>query len=147
MVQIARSDVSNPKVIQLFSTHDDFMLDFLGEDKAYYTRYNQHENIQQVWLAIWEDTPVGCVAYREKLPGVGEIKRMFIAKEYRGRGISKSLLATVETYATQRGDHTLHLSTRVTLEPAVTLYRRCGFIETLRNGLYIEMEKKLLNES
>jgi len=35
------------------------------------------------------------------------------------------------------------LSTRITLEPAIALYRHSGFFETLRNGLYVEMEKKL----
>jgi len=35
------------------------------------------------------------------------------------------------------------LGTRVTLEPALTLYRTSGFIEILRNGLYVEMQKKI----
>jgi len=68
---------------------------------------------------------------------------MFVKSECRGRGISKTLLATVDEYARRRGDHTLHLGARITLEPAVTLYRHFGFVETLRNGLYVEMEKKL----
>lgn len=74
---------------------------------------------------------------------VGEVKRMFIKHEYRGRGISKSLLDMVEQHAKRYGDHTLHVSTRITLQPAIALYRHSGFFETFRNGLYVEMEKKL----
>lgn len=68
---------------------------------------------------------------------------MFIKEEYRGCGIFKLLLDMVEQHANQCGDHTLHLSTRLHLNLAITLYRHSGFSETFRNGLYVEMEKKL----
>ena len=35
--------VSDLQVLALFSEHDDFIIDFLGEDKIYYTRYNSDE--------------------------------------------------------------------------------------------------------
>ena len=142
-MKIAFLDVISEEVIQLFSEQDDFMIDFLGDDSVYYTRYSKNENIKNVWVAYFDDLPIGCVAYRKKSTDVGEVKRMFIKNEYRGRGISKSLLDMVEQHAKQYGDHTLHLSTRITLEPAIALYRHSGFFETLRNGLYVEMEKKL----
>jgi len=143
IMKIAFLDVISEDVIQLFSEQDDFMIDFLDDDSVYYTRYSKNENIKNVWVAYFDDLPIGCVAYRKKSTDVGEVKRMFIKNEYRGRGISKSLLDMVEQHAKQCGDHTLHLSTRITLEPAITVYRHSGFIETFRNGLYVEMEKKL----
>jgi len=139
---ILLEDISE-EAIKLFSEQDDFMMDFLGADGVYYTRYNKNERIKSVWLAYFDDLPIGCVAYRKKTLDVGEVKRMFIKHEYRGRGISKSLLNMVELYAKQCGDHKLYLSTRITLEPAVTLYRHFGFFETYRDGPYVEMEKKL----
>jgi len=142
-MKIVILDVISEEVIQLFSEQDDFMIDFLGDDSIYYTRYSKNENIKNVWVAYFDELPIGCVAYRKKSTDVGEVKRMFIKNEYRGRGISKSLLDMVEQHAKQYGDHTLHLSTRITLEPAIALYRHSGFFETLRNGLYVEMEKKL----
>lgn len=142
-MQIALIDVISEEVVKLFSEQDDFMIEFLGGDSVYYTRYSKNENIEDVWVAYFDGLPIGCVAYRKKSIGVGEVKRMFIKYEYRGRGISKSLLDMVEKHAKQCGDQTLHLSTRITLEPAITLYRHSGFYETFRNGLYVEMEKKL----
>lgn len=142
-MKIALSDVISEEVIELFSEQDDFMIDFLGDDSVYYTRYNKNENLENVWVAYFDDLPIGCVAYRKKSTDIGEVKRMFIKQEYRGHKISKTLLDMVEQHAKQCGDHTLHLSTRITLEPAIILYRRSGFFETFRNGLYIEMEKKL----
>ena len=142
-MEVVLSNISSPEVLSLFSEHDDFLTAFLGDDGVYYTRYSANENITGAWVAYCDDVSVGCAAYRVKSPGVGEIKRMFIRSEYRGQGTSKLLLFAVEEYARGHGNHTLHLSTRITLEPAVTLYRRSGFVETFRSGLYIEMEKKL----
>ncbi|RKD33987.1 GNAT family N-acetyltransferase [Lacrimispora algidixylanolytica] len=142
-MKITLLDVISEEVIKLFSEQDDYMMDFLGADGVYYTRYSKNEKIKRVWLAYFGELPIGCVAYRKKSSDVGEVKRMFIKQEYRGRGISKLMLNMVEQYAKQCGDHKLHLSTRITLEPAITLYRHSGFFETFRDGLYVEMEKKL----
>jgi N-acetylglutamate synthase-like GNAT family acetyltransferase len=119
-MKITFLDVISEEVIQLFSEQDDFMIDFLGDDSVYYTRYSKKENIKNVWVAYFDDLPIGCAAYRKKSTDVGEVKRMFIKNKYRGRGISKSLLDMVEQHAKQCGDHTLHLITRITLKPAIT---------------------------
>lgn len=142
-MKITSLDVISEEVIKLFSEQDDYMIDFLGADGVSYTRYSKNEKIKRVWLAYFDKLPIGCVAYSKKSSDVGEVKRMFIKHEYRGRGISKLMLNMVEQYAKQCGDHKLHLSTRITLEPAITLYRHSRFFETFRDGLYVEMEKKL----
>lgn len=142
-MRIEPINVTDPCVLQLFSEHDDYMIDFLGEDSWCYTRYNENENIESVWVAYSDTVPIGCIAYRTKSEGVGEVKRLFIRSEYRGNGISKKLLATVEDYAKEQGCHTLFLDTRITLEPAVSIYRSFGFSIVFQQGLYIQMEKKL----
>jgi len=140
-MKIIPMNITDTSVLQLFSEHDDYMLDFLGDDKVYYTRYSESENLEKVLVAYVDNCPIGCVAYRRKADGVGEIKRLFIRKEYRGKGISKELLTTVESYAKEQGCHTLFLDTRITLEPAVSLYRAFGFRIVFQQGLYIQMEK------
>ena len=142
-MEIKILDVSAPEVLALFAEYDDFIIDFLGDDRVYYTRYSADERIDCCWVAYDGGEPVGCVAYRVKSVGMGELKRVYVKEKYRGRGVSKQLVAVVEEYARKRGDHTFFLSTRVTLEPAVTLYRRAGFVPTFCEGFYVEMEKKL----
>lgn len=142
-MEILSMNMTDTSVLKLFSEHDDFMIDFLGEDKWCYTRYNENENIGKVWGAYVDNCPIGCVAYREKETGIGEVKRLFIRNEYRGKGISRDLLKTVESYAKEQGCHTLFLDTRITLEPAVSIYRAFGFQIVFQQGLYIQMEKKL----
>lgn len=144
-MSIDSMNITDEIVLKLFSEHDDHMIDFLGDDKLYYTRYNQNENIEKVWVVSSGNLPIGCIAYRKKADGAGEIKRLYIKEEYRGKGISKELLKTVECYAKEQGCHTLFLDTRITLEPAVSLYRSFGFSIVFQQGLYIQMEKTIIN--
>ncbi len=140
-MSIVPMSISDERILKLFSEHDDFMIRFLGDDKWCYSRYSTNENIEKVWAAFSDDLPIGCIAYRKKADGVGEIKRLFIKEKYRSNGYSKELLKTVENYAKQHGCHTLFLDTRISLEPAVTIYRSVGFNIVFQQGLYIQMEK------
>lgn len=142
-MNIIPAKTTDENVLHLFSKHDDYMIDFLGNDSGYYTRYSENENIETVWVVVVDDIPAGCIAYRKKDEGIGEVKRMFIKEEYRGRGIAKELLKTVENHAREQGCHTLFLDTRITLEPAVSLYRVFGFDIVFQQGLYIQMEKEI----
>lgn len=139
-MDIIPMSVSDTGVLELFSEHDDFMIGFLGGDKDRYTRYSPAENIEKVWVAFDDDTPIGCVAYRTGTDDTGEVKRLFIRGGYRGKGISKALLTEVKDYAKAQGCNKLFLDTRITLEPAVSLYRSFGFEITFQQGLYIQME-------
>ena len=142
-MNIQPMSITDTTVLELFSQHDDFMIEFLGEDSHYYTRYSENENIENVWVAYVENLPAGCIAYRTKADGVGEVKRLFIRNEYRGKGISKELLKPLEKHAREQGCTKLFLDTRITLEPAVSLYRSFGFDITFQQGLYVQMEKEL----
>lgn len=139
-MNIVSVNTSDQQALQLFSEHDDFMLDFLGDDKVYYTRYSENENIENVWIAYENNLPIGCIAYRKKSPDVGEVKRLFIKKEYRGKGISRELFSVMKSHAKSQGCGKLYLDTRITLEPAVSLYKSLGFEITFRQGLYVQME-------
>ena len=136
-------NVSDTLVLKLFSEHDDFMIDFLGDDKNCYTRYSTAENIEKVWVAYDENVPIGCIAYRRRSDDTGEVKRLFIESKYRGKGISKALLSEVKSHAKAQDCTKLFLDTRITLEPAVSLYRSFGFEITFRQGLYIQMEMNI----
>ena len=143
IMKIVSMHVNEECVQKLFAEHDDYMMNFLTEDKCYYTRYSEQENIEKVWLVSIDNHSAGCIAYRKKADGVAEVKRLFIRKEYCGQGIAKCLLKTVERFAIEQGYHTLFLDTRITLEPAVSIYQAFGFQIVFQQGLYIQMEKRL----
>lgn len=86
------------------------------------------------WLAEEENRVVGCVALRrlEELPGSGEIKRMYLQPQYRGRGISDLLLDSLEDYARMCGYEWLYLDTATDMVAAARFYKRKGFVECER---------------
>jgi GNAT superfamily N-acetyltransferase len=87
-----------------------------------------------VWLAEAEGRIVGCVALRRLLAMAdgGEIKRMYVRPEYRGKGVSRLLLAALEQYASKSGYRWLYLDTAASMKAAANFYRREGFAECER---------------
>jgi len=68
----------------------------------------------------------GAVARRDEW---AEIKRLFVAPQARGRGLSKRLLAALEAEAVSRGIGTVMLETGDLQPEALGLYRSTGYAE------------------
>lgn len=81
--------------------------------------------------------PVGCGAVRPLEPGVGEIKRMFVLPDWRGRGIGRGLLSALETHARAIGYSRLRLETGTLQPEAVGLYRSAGYENRAAFGEYL----------
>jgi len=78
-------------------------------------------------IARLADAPVGCAGLRALEPGIGEVKRMWVAPAARGCGIGRRLLGELEQVARARGMRALRLDTHSALEEALSLYRSCGY--------------------
>jgi GNAT superfamily N-acetyltransferase len=61
--------------------------------------------------------------------GIGEVKRMFIRPDYRGKGYGKELMGTLVTKARELGYITLRLETADFMSAALKIYQSAGFIE------------------
>ncbi len=73
--------------------------------------------------------PVACGAVKTHAPGVGEIKRMYVTRDARGRGIGRDLLHDLERMARGLGHRRLVLDTAAPLERATALYLAAGYVE------------------
>ena len=81
--------------------------------------------------------PGACGAVREIGPAVGEIKRMFVRPEHRGRGIGRAILAELETRAAALGYSTLRIETGTRQPEAVHLYKAAGYTTIPPFGKYV----------
>lgn len=70
---------------------------------------------------------VGTVALSRDSDTTCELCRMYLAAEYRGRGLGRRLLETVLQIAAERGFREVRLETATVLKEAIQLYRRAGF--------------------
>jgi GNAT superfamily N-acetyltransferase len=96
------------------------------------------------------DDIAGCGALRPLEKGVAEIKRMFVRPPFRRRGISKQILAALESIAREKGYETLRLETGTIQPEALGLYASAGYTKIPAYGEYIGnpysvcFEKKLI---
>ncbi len=98
------------------------------EDREGFAR-NYFADDAGLWLASVNGRIVGCIALRQlaHLARSGEIKRMYVRPEYRGKGISEALLKSLEDWASKHGCRTLYLDSKKDLIPAIRFYRRHGY--------------------
>jgi len=80
-------------------------------------------------LASVDGESVACGVVKAIGPGVGSLKRMWVADSVRGLGIGRRMLDALEVQARQLGLTTLRLETNKALGEAIALYRSAGFRE------------------
>jgi len=73
--------------------------------------------------------PVACGAVKSISPGVGSIKRMWVAGSVRRLGFGRRILVALESQAHELGLTTLRLETNRALLEAIRLYRNSGYVE------------------
>lgn len=81
---------------------------------------------------------IGCVAarfYREE--GYAEIKRLFIAAAYRGSGLARQLMATIERDIVAQGIQCARLEMGIYQPEADALYRSLGYRDIPPFGDYL----------
>jgi DNA-binding MarR family transcriptional regulator/GNAT superfamily N-acetyltransferase len=80
-------------------------------------------------LAYLGDRPVGCGGLKLHGRRPAEVKRMWVAPEARGLGLSRQLLERLETAAYEHGARRARLETNGSLHEAIALYRASGYRE------------------
>ena len=133
-MQIKLESVDQPAIIQLISALDAY------QGALYPAESNYHLSVEalkasNVLFAVARDDAgvvIGCGAIM-LFDGYGELKRMFVPPEQRGRGVAKAVMALLEAHAVQRNCRLLRLETGIYQPEAHGLYARAGYT---RRGPY-----------
>jgi ribosomal protein S18 acetylase RimI-like enzyme len=80
-----------------------------------------------LWIAEADGEVVGSVALRDLGDGALELKRMYLQRAQRGRGLGKRLLTIAIDSARARGASVIRLDTSERMETAQALYEAYGF--------------------
>jgi putative acetyltransferase len=79
------------------------------------------------FIARLGGAPAGCGAVKFFGSDYGEIKRMYVRPQFRGRGLGRAMLHHLETFAARRGISVLRLETGILQAEAIGLYERMGY--------------------
>ena len=83
-----------------------------------------------LWLAIDENGEIGGTIATYKLDDENiELKRLYVRKDYRGKGLSKELYETALNYCKDNSFKKVFLGTYEKLETAIYFYLKRGFNE------------------
>lgn len=85
------------------------------------------EGVVAMLLVRVDGVPAACGALRSRGEGVGELKRMYVSPEFRGRGLSRLVLVELERRAVVLGWERLILETGVLQPEAIGLYLSEGY--------------------
>ena len=143
MLKIIRTDSGNEDFWQLVPILDKELAILDGEDAEYYAQFNKTETIPHVVVAYHNGIPVGCGAIRAYEGDTAEIKRMFVLRPYRRKGIAEKVLHELEAWAGELSYATLILETGVVQPEAIALYQKNGYQVIPNYGQYAGMPKSV----
>lgn len=84
----------------------------------------------RLYLAFVDNVPTGCIAMRKIEDGICEMKRLYLNKAARGRGLGNKLIEKLIADARKIGYRRMRLDTYpLKMEKAVKLYESHGFRE------------------
>jgi putative acetyltransferase len=98
-----------------------------GEDQAFFDQFNHVEKITEVIVVAYNGAPVGCGAIKKHGPLTCELKRMYVRQEHRGKGLGRTIVSALETWARGLGYETVILETGKNQPEAIALYQRMGY--------------------
>lgn len=83
----------------------------------------------EILFALLPDQVVGTVGLKVEDGESDELTKMAVDERWRGRGYGECLLQAAIDLARQRGKRRVVLYTQISLKPAISLYRKHGFVK------------------
>lgn len=137
----AYDDRDKEDIVALFKEYTDMLVENDKRFAVYLEIQNYDEEIKdlrvkygepygRLYIARVDGAPVGCVAMKKHDDeNAGELKRLYIRPEYRGRGYSRIMAEKILADAKAIGYEAVYLDTLPFLKAAKHLYDKLGFVE------------------
>ena len=146
MIEIERTDASNPQFKALVKLLDAELAVRDGEDHSFYDQFNQLDTIKNVVLGYENGQAIACGAIKKYDDQAMEVKRMYSLPGARGHGVATVLLEALETWALELGFSQCILETGIKQPEAIRLYEKNGYHRIPNYGQYAGVETSLCFE-
>ena len=135
MLDIQKVTTEGPALESIKSLFKAYLLE-LNEDLCFQSFDSEIDNplykysapTGALFIAYHNATPIGCIALQPlQDPQTCEMKRLYVAPQYRKMGAGDSLIKALLFEAQTLGYTTMKLDTLERLQPAIKLYIKYGF--------------------
>ena len=146
MIKLIRTVACDPNFSKLVMLLDAELAERDGDEHSFYQQFNHIESLGHVVLILENEKVIGCGAIKELDKDTMEVKRMFVLKDKRGRGLAVSVLSELERWASELGYTSCKLETGKRQPEAIALYQRSGYKRILNYGQYAGVDNSICFE-
>jgi GNAT superfamily N-acetyltransferase len=143
--KIKAIDPSSPEALTLTRELFDELEELYGKGRIEEFE-DENKTFPYFIIVLEENNPVGCGALKYFDPSTIEIKRMYVRKNFRGKGLSKLILLDLENKAKEMNYHWIVLETGIRQPEAIALYEKSGYKKILPYGIYADDPESLCYE-
>jgi hypothetical protein len=126
-ITIKRTNSSDAGFQQLIAALDNELWNELNEDQAKYDQYNKVPDLTNVLVLYVNEKPTASGCIKKYNENTVEVKRMFVVKEHRGKGLSSIILKELENWAIELGFQYAILETSIHFRTARSLYTNAEY--------------------
>ena len=126
-IQVKRTTTNDADFHELIKMLDHELWDELKEDQATYDQFNFVPDIKTAVLVYVGREAVACGCFKPFNENKVEIKRMYVKKAYRRKGLSRVVLGELEVWAKEKGFTAAVLETSIHFDKAINLYESSGY--------------------
>ncbi len=126
-LEIVHTNSKNPMFIQLIELLDEDLTKRYGTLQKQYEKHNKVDFIKNVVVIVNEKVPTACGAFKDYNSDSVELKRIFVKKDQRRRGLARLLINKLEELAKEKGYQYAMLETGIMQQEAISLYINMGY--------------------
>jgi GNAT superfamily N-acetyltransferase len=143
MIEIVRTDASNPDFLKLVRSLDIELQLRDGAEHEFFAQFNGLEGVKYAVVAYQDGKAVGCGAIKAYDDHTMEIKRMFVDDHARGKGIASLILKNLEAWTKELHFEKCILETGVKMPEAIALYTKNNYELIPNFGQYAGVENSV----
>ena len=127
MLTIKPVDPSQPEVYQLIEQLDEYQSSLYPPESNHLDSINVLSKSNALFLAAYADDVVCGIGSVKLFGNFGEIKRVFVPAEHRGKGIAIAIMEELENHLLEQAIPYARLETGIHQTEAIGLYERLGY--------------------
>jgi len=149
MIELRQVDPTQAEVADLIHQLDEYQESMYPPESNHLDSVDELSKTNVNFLAAYVDSVICGIGALKVLNDYGEIKRLYVPGNYRGKGIAKEIVKELENCLVKRSIFTARLETGIHQREAIDLYMKLGYSEIAPFGDYTEdplsvfMEKKI----